>query len=99
VPRKDAKTKSIKIVRELHPGQRDILLRKILENHVNRLAEGNGQNQAKELCVLRYNILVPFLFIFFDLIFISSFFFFVYVIICLDSLGFLSFIVLSMLGC
>ena len=40
---------------------------------VNRLIEGNGQNQAKELCVLRYNVLVPFLFLFFVLVFISSF--------------------------
>ena len=28
---------------------------------INRLTKGNGQNQANELCVLRYNVLVPFL--------------------------------------
>ena len=39
---------------------------------VNRLIEENGQNQAKEFCVLRYNVLVPFLFPFpcFDLHFL-----------------------------
>ena len=39
---------------------------------VNRLTGGNGQNQAKELCVLRNNVLVPFLFPFpcFDLHFL-----------------------------
>ena len=35
VSHKDTKTKGIKILRALHPSQRDILLRKILEDHVN----------------------------------------------------------------
>ena len=35
VPLKDAKTKSIEILRALHPNERNILLSKILENHVN----------------------------------------------------------------
>ena len=65
---------------------------------VNRLTEGNVQNQAKELCVLRYNILVPFLFLLHVLIFISLCFFFVYVIICLFRLGFLCLFILSILG-
>ena len=34
VPHKNTKTKSIEILKALHPGQRNILLRKILENHV-----------------------------------------------------------------
>ena len=66
---------------------------------MNRLTEGNNQNQVKELCVLRYNILVPFLFLFHVLIFISLCFLFVYVIICLFSLGFPCFVILSILGC
>ena len=64
---------------------------------MNRLIRGNGQNQAKVFCVLRCDVLVPFLFL--VLIFISLFFLLVYVIICLLSLGFLCFIILSMLGC
>ena len=50
---------------------------------VNRLTEGNDQNHAKELCVLRYNILVPFLFLFHVLIIISLCFLFVFIIVCL----------------
>ena len=42
---------------------------------MNRLTEGNGQNQDKEFCVLRYNVLSPFSFSFlrFDLYFLVSF--------------------------
>ena len=58
---------------------------------MNRLTKGNSQNQAKELCVLRYNVLVPFLF--FVLIFFSLFSLFVCFITCLFSLGLHSFFV------
>ena len=51
---------------------------------MNRLTKGDGQNQVKELCVLRYNLLGPFLFL--VLIFIFLIFLFLYVIICLFSL-------------
>ena len=39
---------------------------------MNRLIEGNDQNQAKVFCVLRYDVLVPFLLFFpcFDLHFL-----------------------------
>ena len=89
---------SLKIV-----NQKGCFLQNILKSiffWLNRLTEGNVQNQAKELCVLRYNILVPFLFLLHVLIFISLcfFFFFFYVIICLFRLGFLCFFILSILG-
>ena len=58
---------------------------------MNRLTEGNSQNQAKELCVLRYNVLVHFPFLFFILIFFSLFSLFVCVINYLFSLGLHSF--------
>ena len=66
---------------------------------MSRLTEGNNQNQAKEVCVLRYNVLVPFLFLFHVLISISLCFLFVYVIICLFSLGFPFSVILSIFGC
>jgi len=65
---------------------------------VTRLTEGNGQNQDRELCVLRYDVLVPFAFLFLVLILISLFFLFIYVTICLLSLGFIFFIALSILN-
>ena len=51
----------------------------------NRLIEGNGQNQVKELYVLRYNVLVPFHFLFLAVIL------FVYFLLYLFSLGLCSF--------
>ena len=61
---------------------------------VNKLTEGNGQTQAKELCVLRYKAFPLFSFSLFWFLF-SLFLLFVYVIACLFSLGLYSFSILK----